>query len=40
MLEQPLRAPFVHQRIRYADAIGHLFWSENSITYLSRFPRR
>jgi len=35
MLEQPLCAPFVHQRIRYADAIGNLFWSENIITYLS-----
>jgi hypothetical protein len=35
MLEQPLRAPFVDQRIRYANAIGNLFWSEQITTYLS-----
>jgi hypothetical protein len=35
MLEQSLRAPLVHQRIRYADAHGNLFWSEHITTCLS-----
>jgi hypothetical protein len=35
MLKQPLRAPVIHQRIRYADARGDLFWSQHIITFLS-----
>jgi hypothetical protein len=35
MLEQPLRAPFVYERIRHADARGNLLRSEHIPTYLS-----